>query len=185
MGMPVRGCGETPNPKTKRCTKHPKESQGEGSGVQDGAYSDLACKVCKKTVDATEGVVCQDEFGHGCNRVFHPGCVDVTPEAVTEVSWFCPDCVTHPKTAADTQMEDDALERGRTRSRTRSQTTARAENNDVWAVEKIVGMKTNAKVRRCKPPPPPPPPPYRSLSNLGDIRKCTGFSPLLCGRKTL
>jgi hypothetical protein len=147
VGMPVKGCSETPDAKTKRCSKQPKETQDDDDDVEDKAFSGLKCEVCKERTDAANMLVCGDNYGHGCDCGCHYYCLSPPLKAIPPGEWFCPGCVLRPKTGSDAQKEDAALKPGRTRSQTR----VHAETSDVWTVEKIVDSRTDVEVRSPSP----------------------------------
>ena len=152
VGMPIRGCKETPNAKTGRCRKHPKDPQEEEDvdGVPDAAFKGLACSGCKEITDSATMLVCGDAYGHGCDGGIHMKCLNppmLAPPPV-DVPWFCPDCKGNPKTGEDAERADTVVRRGRTRSET---STINAQR-DVWTVDKLVDTRTDAEVRSDRHP---------------------------------
>lgn len=142
IGMAVKGCSETPDSRTKRCSKHPKDPQEDDDDVEDEAFSNLKCEVCKERTDSACMLVCGDDYGHGCDFGYHYYCLNPPLQAIPPGEWFCQGCVLRPKTGSDAEREDAALKLGRTRS----QTKAHADTSDMWTVEKIVDSRTDVEV---------------------------------------
>ena len=143
VGMPVRGCKETPDSRTNRCSRHPKDSDDTTTGAQDSEFDNVRCEKCLKTTGAPTMLMCGDGFQHGCSKGYHLECLTPPLQAVPAGDWFCTDCRGHPKTGADSQREDEAVRRGRTRSETRDI----ADDSNIHPAEKIVGIRKDAEVR--------------------------------------
>ena len=140
IGIPIKGCGETPNSKTGRCSKHPKEAE------EVDPSDELTCHKCRLQTDVATMLIRGDVYGHGCNKAFHCACVDPPlAELLSGESWFCTDCQRDPKhkTSYDAARVDKAVSLGRTRAETRQL----LEQPDIYKVDKLVGTFTSAQVR--------------------------------------
>jgi len=146
--MPVRGCPETPDSRSKRCSKHPiKAGESAAAGTSVGEDASLCCEVCHLSTGASTMLLCGDDYGHGCGDGYHIACLRPPLASVPDGAWFCGSCAQQPKTADDAARRDAVV--GRV---TRSQTRLAQEQKDTWEVEKLVDTHTDAKVRHLREP---------------------------------
>lgn len=140
--MPVYGCPETPDAKTGRCARHPRDPQEERADAS--AYAgdpDIRCEVCRSPDDDAKMLLCGDEFGHGCDKAYHMSCLTPPLTAIPPQSWFCPSCQQQPKTGADAKRHDAVVLR-----RTRKQTAEARQLQDTWEVERLTKTRVDAEV---------------------------------------
>ena len=134
----IYGCRKTPDSKTHRCSRRPKEAE------DDDPIDKLTCGLCQIQSDAKTMFICADVYGHGCNKGFHHACFNPPQEALSSgESWFCAACQRDPKRGEDAARTDEAISLGRTRAKTKEQLVRR----DTWNIEKLVDIWISAKVR--------------------------------------
>ena len=98
--------------------------------------------MCKSPNDEATMMLCGDEFGHGCGRGFHLGCLRPPLAAVADGAWFCISCQKQPMTGEDTARQDTVVRR-----RTRSQTQQALQQQNTFEVDGLVRTRTDAEVR--------------------------------------